>query len=176
MSLVIDPSVYQSGCLSVSPSQQMSSLQFFQEQCLRRCIQETVSGAHFLCDRCTMEVWQLLSCSLFPSLYSPLLFSPSFQPAAAGSSSVCSYVTAAACWFIEHKRLRFDPGNTNAYTCTHTKATAASLFFSPHEPQILACVCVLNRVWLSILLPMSFALMLCVPSKTWHWAVTLQLR
>ena len=42
-------------CLSVSPSQQMSSLHFFQEQCLRRCIQETVAGAHFLCDRCAME-------------------------------------------------------------------------------------------------------------------------
>lgn len=48
------------------------------EQCLRRCIQETVAGAHFLCDRCAMKPQQLLSCSplLPPSLLLPLPLSP----------------------------------------------------------------------------------------------------
>lgn len=75
----------------------------------------------------SLPVWQvcdggltaavLLSLSLSVFL-SPV--SPSFEPAAAESSSVCSYVTAAACRFMEHKRLRFDPGYISTYTCTHT--------------------------------------------------------
>lgn len=58
------------------PHSRCPPFHFFQEQCLRRCIQETVASAHFLCDRCAMEAWQLLSCSLFPSLYSSLLYLP----------------------------------------------------------------------------------------------------
>ena len=121
--------------------------------------------------RRSLPVWQvcdggltaavLLSLSLSVFL-SPV--SPSFQPAAAESSSVCSYVTVAACWFMEHKRLRFDPGNT--HTCTnrhthththrHTHRSNCSISILPlHKPRSLYmcvnCGCLFSSWCLSLL-------------------------
>lgn len=141
------PSSLEHACVdlfSISPRQQMSSLHSFQERCLRRCVQETVADAGFLCDRCAMEAWQLLSCSCFPSV---LFLSPVWASCSGESGSVCSYITAAACWFMEHRSLRLDPGNTRI------TANAAS-FHLVSDPRLFAC-------WTA----------LC-GGKTWHWAVT----
>lgn len=148
---------YQRGRLHASPSQQMSPLPF-----LPGAVFEEVypgnSGQRSLpvwqvCDGgLTAAVLRSLSLSVF---LSPV--SPSFQPAAAESSSVCSYVTAAACWFMEHKRLRIDPGNMHTSQqmqhrcvsfainslreCVLTeRMNYGCLFFSPCLPSLLCFV------------------------------------
>ena len=134
--------VHQPGRLCVfSPSQQMSSLRFFQEQCLRRCIQETVAGAHFLCDRCAMEAWQLLSCSLFPSLYSSLLFLPlsSQLQQRAALFVLTSPLLPADLWSTKDLDLTLAT-HTHAHTDTHTAATAASPSFLLISPGVFTCV------------------------------------
>lgn len=128
----------------VFPPQQMSSLRFFQERCLRRCVQETVA-------RRSLPVWQvhdggLTAAVLFSS--SPLRRSSLLQPAAAESSTVCSYITAAARWFMEHRSLGLDPGNMQ----THSVA-------SRHTPK---CFRALKGICEAFL---------CA-GKTRHWAVT----
>lgn len=172
MSLSIDLIVHLLVCLSVTLSRCPTSISS------RSCVWGGVSRKQWLAfTSCVTGVrWSTDSCcpALFPSLFSSLSFcssvSPSFQPAAAESSSVCSYVTTAACWFMEHKRLRFDPVNT--YTCTHghTPWQLQHLFLSPHKPWYFSmCICVLC---LPIFLSMSLPFMLCALLKTWNWAVT----
>lgn len=117
-------------CLSLTHIDQMSFLHFFQEQCLRRCIQETVAGAYFLCDRCAMEAWQLLSCSLVPFLYSSLLFLPlsnQLQQRAA-LFVLTSLWLPADLWSTKDLDLTLAT-HTHTHARTHTTATVASLSF-----------------------------------------------
>lgn len=123
-------------CLSLPHIEQMSSLHFFQEQCLRRCIQETVAGAHFLCDRCAMEAWQLLSCSLVPSLYPSLLFLPlsnQLQQRAALFVLTSPWLPADL-WSTKDLDLTLAT-HTYSHARTHTTATAASLSFLLVNPE-----------------------------------------
>lgn len=82
--------------------------------------------------------------------------SPSLQPSAAESCSVCSYVTASAYWFMKHKRL-------NIWPWQHTHGHIHKQWQLQHFLSINPSVCEYG---------LSLILMLCELLKPLHKAVT----